>query len=979
MFAQSERTGLWPSQLVDGKVISLAKVAVPSSPADFRPITVFSLLYRVWSSHHSRHALAQMDQYLPDTLYGCRPGHYAAQVWAKLLWSIEHSFHHDVELTGLIADLQKAFNMIPRLVVFEIAGHFGLPGHMMLAWAGAISQMSRRFLLRGSLSVGVPSVTGFPEGCGLSCVAMLLIDFAFHRWQEVFFPLCTALSYVDDWQLLCPHSSLMEGAMFSLEKFVHAVDLQIDERKTSTWSLSADGRQRLRGQGFTVVLAAKNLGAHVQVSKKHTNASLMDRICSLGEVWPRLKLSACRYHTKVRALLVAAWPKALHAVATTTVSDASFHSLRTGAMRGLDAEGAGCNAWVHFGMIEHPLVDPQVWAILQTIRCARDCGDPVQICSAIRTLTATPDVIPGNSITATLLTRLHTLSWHVDGEGKVHDLLGSFSLFDTCIAEITFRAQWAWQFVVAQQVVHRPGFRNLQYADAGDVRVFLQTLSYEDRDLFRKCLNGAHITQDCKSHCQENGSDLCPYCSCTDSRFHRFWGCERFTSERSTVSPDVWKLLPDLPEYLTCYGWSLRPHTMQQWLVMLDSIEVPCTVPICPLDRDLHVFTDGSCHNQAFPAARLASWALVMVDPEVPVGHVIDQGPLPGVLQSSYREEIFAVFRALCSARLQAHRVYIWSDCSAVVKKMQKLLKGFALKPNSAHADLWGQIAVCLTDFLPDQVVITKVAAHRAIGSAVTPLEEWCFLHNGLADQAALAAQWRRPVSFWQFFDRHVNAVCACKVISREIQGVLLAISRAVVRDDLQENHGCEDDFAMPPPVPEDAWAPLPEIQIPHAATRWYGDELVRQVMSWFWAATYNTHFPVIWVSQFQLHIDFMLSGEIGPTNLNGWKVGRLTPHLDMLALSFQTRTRWFCKVLKECLRHRGCPLSYRFCRPVSRSMHLHTGCVAVPWDPYRLELVDEWVHRHIPAGIRRTSKAVDGLPIAGKDQRFHDVFLTTG
>ena len=45
MFAQSERTGEWPQQLVDGKVASLAKVQSPGSPADFRPVTVFSLLY----------------------------------------------------------------------------------------------------------------------------------------------------------------------------------------------------------------------------------------------------------------------------------------------------------------------------------------------------------------------------------------------------------------------------------------------------------------------------------------------------------------------------------------------------------------------------------------------------------------------------------------------------------------------------------------------------------------------------------------------------------------------------------------------------------------------------------------------------------------------------------------------------------------------------------------------------------------------
>ena len=259
MYLHSEKTGSWPSQLVDGRVISLAKVSCPGSPADFRPITVFSLLYRVWSSFHSKKALSQLDSALCDTLYGGRPGRYAAQVWSKLLWSVEHSYQQSVELTGVVADLQKAFNMLPRMVVFEIAGHLGLPGHMLLAWAGALTQMKRRFLLRGSLTEGVPSVTGFPEGCGLSCVAMVLIDFAFHVWQQHFFPLCTALSYVDDWQVLCPHGSMLSGAKQCLDRFVAAVDLQLDPKKTYAWSITPAGRKLLRDEGFTMLYGSSGL------------------------------------------------------------------------------------------------------------------------------------------------------------------------------------------------------------------------------------------------------------------------------------------------------------------------------------------------------------------------------------------------------------------------------------------------------------------------------------------------------------------------------------------------------------------------------------------------------------------------------------------------------------------------------------------------------------------------------------------------
>lgn len=194
IFSHAEHTGEWPQQLVDGKVVSLAKVPMPCGPSDFRPITVFSLLYRCWSSVQSRNALQFLDEQLPETLYGSRPGRHAAQIWSRLLWTIEEAFVSQIPLAGAVADLAKAFNYLPRVVVMELAAHFGLPPRVLLAWTGALTQMKRRFQLRDSLSAGLMSTTGVPEGCGLSCVAMVVIDACFHKWMQVFFsPLHSSL------------------------------------------------------------------------------------------------------------------------------------------------------------------------------------------------------------------------------------------------------------------------------------------------------------------------------------------------------------------------------------------------------------------------------------------------------------------------------------------------------------------------------------------------------------------------------------------------------------------------------------------------------------------------------------------------------------------------------------------------------------------------------------------------------------------
>ena len=198
MFLEAETSGVWPPQLLMGKVVCLAKVEQPRDVMDYRPITILGLLYRLWGSYHARRAIRALDPYLPDTLYGSRAARHAGQVWSQLLWAVEEATAGRISLSGLMADLQKAFNHLPRLVVFEAAALLGVPMSVLTAWAGALAVLGRRFQLGANMTKPVYSVTGLPEGDGLSCLGMVVVDILFHCWHSHYFPLCEPVSYVDD-------------------------------------------------------------------------------------------------------------------------------------------------------------------------------------------------------------------------------------------------------------------------------------------------------------------------------------------------------------------------------------------------------------------------------------------------------------------------------------------------------------------------------------------------------------------------------------------------------------------------------------------------------------------------------------------------------------------------------------------------------------------------------------------------------------
>ncbi|CAE7222465.1 unnamed protein product, partial [Symbiodinium necroappetens] len=176
----AEATGDWPRQMLDGVVTALEKIPDASLVGQFRPITVLSLTYRVWSSIRARQCLAHLARYAPLGLLGNLPGHEAREVWYTLQLLVESSYHRAIPVSGFTADLSKAYNLLPRTPVLAFAAVCGIHAGIIRAWTGALSGFMRRFRVRGSLGPALPSTTGFPEGDGLSRVAMVLVNIAYH-------------------------------------------------------------------------------------------------------------------------------------------------------------------------------------------------------------------------------------------------------------------------------------------------------------------------------------------------------------------------------------------------------------------------------------------------------------------------------------------------------------------------------------------------------------------------------------------------------------------------------------------------------------------------------------------------------------------------------------------------------------------------------------------------------------------------------
>ena len=368
LFQHAEHTGQWPQQLLQGAVHSLEKVPGAETVNEYRPITIMPVAYRVYTSIRSREILAHLQHHVPPTLLGNIPGRQATSLWWTMQHRIELALQAAEPLTGATSDVVKAFNHLPREVTFQVALRMGVHPHIVRAWAASATQLKRHFVVKNAPSAQVSSTTGFVEGCGLSVVAMVLINSLLHAYLQQKHPEVTFTTYVDNFELQSRQVAETTQALQSLSGFCQLLDIQLDQKKTYRWAVTAEGRREIRAADATIVTAARDLGAHMQFDSRQTNALVVSKFKALPSLWHLLARSHATYVQKLKVLRTVAWPRAMYSVSTVHIGSAHFIEARAGAMQAIGCTKAGANPQIHLSLTTHPSADPEFFALWNSVQ-----------------------------------------------------------------------------------------------------------------------------------------------------------------------------------------------------------------------------------------------------------------------------------------------------------------------------------------------------------------------------------------------------------------------------------------------------------------------------------------------------------------------------------------------------------------------------------------------------------------------------------
>ncbi|CAK9106933.1 unnamed protein product [Durusdinium trenchii] len=686
-FHRAEQGQGWPDQWLRAHMHCLAKKDDAEDVGSYRPITLFSLAYRVWAGIRAKQILSFLGLFRFEHQSGFLPHAMASDVWFFVQAEIETAYATGSQRCGLVADLVKAYNTIPRLPVKCFLNTVGAPEALTACWHDFLGGLKRCFVVRNSVSDSALSFTGYPEGCPLSCCAMVCLDIAWHAYQQKFAPVVQHFSFVDNLELVASDVRSLIRSFCVMEEFSRICDLEIDRPKLYSWATSSTNRRALEAGGFRIQLEARDLGGQANYSAKSFVKTITARIDGIQSCFSDLRKSTLDTWARVRCLSNALWPRALHGCESVRLGEGHFAKLRSGAMTACRWNRPGSSPWVRIALLKTEILDPeffQLWRSLWLIRRQCSTNHKLRALWALFMTSALASKAQGPF--SKLVHLLHDIGWSINEHFCVEVPYGfQFNLLECSEAELKCLAAYFWRQKAAKHVKGRRSLADLDGYEAAHAEQFDRSLSRSDCELLCIVRDGGHFTKDCISHFSSE-SGLCDLCQVEDSREHRFLTCPRYVGAREHF-PDLASKWWALKDSLALHGLtSANPFKPLYWqaLFALQNYEIEFRFPP-PASDCWMIFTDGSGSNQQNKELALSAWAVISADED----DIVCSGWTPGLIQSVPRAETWALLAAVRWVSNEKGNAHIWIDNQGVVEVGRSLISGFDLPDEVENEDLW--------------------------------------------------------------------------------------------------------------------------------------------------------------------------------------------------------------------------------------------------------------------------------------------------
>ena len=267
LFMSIEESKQWPEALMFGFCSLIPKDPADLSPLGQRPLGIMSVVYRIYCAYRLLDVIQWQDAILHDSQFSFRPGRSCDDVFYDIALAIEESMLSGDPLVGVHFDDKKAFDLVPRNLIFQLSKRLGFSSSLLDVMQNMYTGLKRFFKLPGGHSAPFKSTCGILQGCPLSVVFMNLIV---SMWCRAIEAETTARprAFADDSMILAPSTEVAITDIKLIGEFAMITKQELAPQKTTAWATVAKDRDILRktkfqGYNLQVLMATKSLGTHL--------------------------------------------------------------------------------------------------------------------------------------------------------------------------------------------------------------------------------------------------------------------------------------------------------------------------------------------------------------------------------------------------------------------------------------------------------------------------------------------------------------------------------------------------------------------------------------------------------------------------------------------------------------------------------------------------------------------------------------------
>eukprot|EP00973_Karenia_brevis_P041921 5803289-Karenia_brevis.AAC.1 len=143
-----ETVGKWPEGL-EHALVSLISKGSGAKPLDLRPISLMSIVYRIWAVRRLQDIKLWQESWATEGQHGFRPGHCTHDVFWSLAVKVEAAILEGKPLFGISFDYTKCFDCIPQGILLELIDHMGIAECILKPIRAMYSGLRKSFKING--------------------------------------------------------------------------------------------------------------------------------------------------------------------------------------------------------------------------------------------------------------------------------------------------------------------------------------------------------------------------------------------------------------------------------------------------------------------------------------------------------------------------------------------------------------------------------------------------------------------------------------------------------------------------------------------------------------------------------------------------------------------------------------------------------------------------------------------------------------